>query len=82
MTARCGSCGRAIRWVTTENGKAMPLDCDPTPDGNVIPIPQGEGIESLAHVLRKDEQPPEGTRRFTTHWQTCPTAVQHRGRKP
>jgi len=78
--ARCGSCRAEIRWVTTQNHAHMPIDPDPTPDGNVIPIPQGEDVEPLARVLRKDEEPPPGTKRFTTHWETCPTAAKHRRR--
>ena len=33
----CRHCGARIRWViTAKRGKAMPLDAEPTPEGNMI----------------------------------------------
>jgi hypothetical protein len=81
LTARCGSCQQEIRWVTTENGRYMPLDPQPTKDGNVVKVASDAPNEALAHVLRKDEEPPVGTQRFTAHWVTCPNADKHRKRK-
>lgn len=75
--ARCGSCKHPIRWVTTEKGKPMPLDWHPTEHGNVVPRDIG-GLGIRAHVLGKDEEPVEGEPRYTTHWETCPNAKQHR----
>ncbi len=77
---KCGSCPALIFWAQTENGKSMPVDAEPTPDGNVIlfATPAG-GIR--AHVLKKDEQPPPGAKRRQAHWASCPNANQHR-RKP
>jgi hypothetical protein len=36
--SRCRSCGAAIRWATTVNGKRMPVDDEPVPDGNADPV--------------------------------------------
>jgi hypothetical protein len=36
--AGCRSCGAPIRWVVTEKGKRIPLDRDPQPDGNIVPV--------------------------------------------
>lgn len=67
--AKCKSCGAEIRWVKTENGKSMPLDEKPVPDGRITikngiaairPIPDTDGI------------------RFNSHFVTCPNANQHR----
>lgn len=32
---RCRSCRAPIRWAWTRNGKAMPVDAEPNPAGNV-----------------------------------------------
>lgn len=32
----CTACGEPIRWERTRNGKPIPLDAHPTPDGNVL----------------------------------------------
>lgn len=74
--ARCGSCKHPIRWVTTENGRPMPLDWQPTEAGNVVPAYREDG-GVRAHVLHQDEEPPDGPR-YTSHWETCPNAKQHR----
>jgi hypothetical protein len=71
-----------MRWAMTEAGKRMPLDPDPVPDGNIIPVPNPAGGDPLAHSLHKGETPPEGTPRFTSHYATCPQADQHRKRTP
>lgn len=78
--AYCGSCKAAIRWVTTEGGKNMPLDWDPTETGNVVPrVVEGDvRTEVRAHILRDDEQPRPDENRYSTHWQTCPDADKHR----
>jgi len=32
----CTSCMAPILWASTEKGKAIPLDRDPVPDGNLV----------------------------------------------
>ena len=65
MSARCSSCGAAILWVETPNGKMMPLDEKPE-KRVVIGAKTGR-----AHVLDT----------YTPHWVTCPHADDHRQRK-
>jgi hypothetical protein len=45
----CRSCPARIRWVTTLAGKPMPLDWDPTPDGNVIPVRRHKHPAGVQH---------------------------------
>lgn len=49
---RCKTCGEPIRWARTEKGKAMPLNYDPDPAGNVFlgPAPYDETGRVLARV--------------------------------
>lgn len=59
--ARCNRCKAPIVWARTvagENGpggKAIPLDPEPNPDGNLAVREQRRG-ELLARVLKKDEE--------------------------
>lgn len=49
----------------------MPVDADPTPDGNVVMV-DGRAVVTT--------DPPPGARRFTSHFATCPNAGEWRGR--
>lgn len=67
-TCRGTDCGARIRWVPTPAGKSMPLDVDPTPDGNV------EIVDGLAIVHNEPGGglvPFEG---WMPHFATCPNA--------
>lgn len=33
---KCRSCLKQVLWVKTVNGKPMPLDPEPRPDGNIV----------------------------------------------
>ncbi len=73
--ATCRSCGATIQWVETVTGKKMPLDAEPHEDGNIALLPAG------AMVLTKDlaEQGKKiGSKRYRSHFATCPSADQHR----
>lgn len=58
----CSSCGAAILWAKTPQGKAMPLDAKPE-KRVVLGRQTGE-----AHVLDT----------YLPHWASCPNAAQHR----
>lgn len=34
--SKCRSCGAAIIWAVTRNEKSIPLDAEPSPEGNVV----------------------------------------------
>ncbi len=65
----CNRCGAEIRWYRTENGKPMPVDADPNPEGNVILV------DGYAHVLHKDEEPPPGVARLYPHFGSCEASL-------
>lgn len=75
--SRCRSCQAEIIWAKTPRGKSIPLDAQPTTDGNVMVA------DGVAHVLAPDQlavsldlySPDE---RFTSHFASCPFASEHR----
>jgi hypothetical protein len=80
VTTRCRSCEAPIRWARTAAGKAMPLDVEPSADGNVQL--GWVGGEEIAIVLgspadRAGAQV-DGIDLFVSHFATCPNASQHR----
>jgi hypothetical protein len=64
----CRSCGAAILWVKTRNGKSMPLDAEPCPDGTLVPADDGRATSYTGP-------------RYKSHFATCPNAMQLRKRK-
>lgn len=75
--SKCTRCKAPIVWARTvagENGpggKAMPLDPEPNPAGNVAVRPQRRG-ELLARVLKADEDHDHHTEvRAMPHFATC-----------
>lgn len=73
---RCKSCSANVQWVKTENGKSMPIDEKPSPDGNIIRLDSG-----LYHVLKKDEMRQPNKTLYISHFATCPAADKHRKEK-
>jgi len=61
----CKSCGASIFFAKTVRGKAVPLDAEPEKRFTLTRSHDGELVADLADV-------------FTTHFQTCPNAQQHR----
>lgn len=63
-TSSCRSCGAPMLWVRTPAGRPMPLDPEPSEDGNV------EIVDGLAVV---HHQPPlDHGDLYTPHFATCP----------
>lgn len=85
---RCSKCGAPITWIVTVNGKFMPLDRDPSPDGNMRLTGKyrrtERGAQPEAVVVPKAEResmfPPEGDR-YMPHHATCPKAAEFRSKK-
>jgi len=70
----CRSCFAPIIWRNTEKGRPIPLDPEPTPNGDVRVDEHG-----TAHVL--PNEPRLGTDELhRSHFATCPDADRHRGR--
>ncbi len=67
----CKSCGARITWLTTAAGKAMLVDEDPVPYGNIVVV---DGTR--CRVLERGEEY-DGPR-YVTHFATCPQAPDWR----
>lgn len=76
----CRSCGASVVWVKIRpGGRAMPLDADPHPDGNVIvDLNAGAGVvlsTATLDIVREDT-PDEPL--YRSHFATCPHAKDWR----
>lgn len=78
--ATCRSCRATIEWAVTANGKRMPVDVTPTPEGNVTTVPGGAGPGTLLALVHPPGQLPfdADEPRYTSHFATCPNADSHR----
>jgi hypothetical protein len=74
---RCGSCGAAIVWAITEGGGRMPVDAEPTPEGNLRLFRKREGGTLSVVVCAPGSQP----RLFRPHFATCPDTESWRRRR-
>ena len=79
QTATCSACLAPIRWVLTLGDKRMPLNLDPSPDGNVVPVETEDG-QIRARVLTGVELPAQ-RQAWVPHHRTCPHADDFRRRK-
>jgi hypothetical protein len=78
--AKCRSCGASIIWTDTVTGRRMPLDANPTTDGNIIlgvrhgnvPLALVQTAQALARLKEY------GSPLYTSHFATCPHADNHR----
>jgi hypothetical protein len=69
----CSSCKQRIIWAKTASGKAIPLNPDPQPGGNL------ELKDGVARVV----QPHPAVKLYVSHFATCAQADAHRkGRRP
>lgn len=72
----CKSCGTEIIWRrVTVHGRAMPIDADPHPDGNIRLDRDGK----TAHMVTRGELEQGVTGDlYRSHFATCPHAKDHR----
>jgi len=91
MSTPCKSCGADIFWCVTAGGKNMPVDCLPSPDGNLYCLQQAGdyGVEvcdepMIAVSINAKGNPAvdtanaEGYPRYLSHFATCLNAARHR----
>jgi hypothetical protein len=76
--SRCRSCGASITWAKTVNGKNMPLDELPDPDGTWL-VDQ-DGVCHYLKGVEAAEAAASGESLHVCHWSTCPDADRHRRR--
>jgi hypothetical protein len=82
-SASCRSCGALILWTVTEpGGKRMPVDVTPSDQGGFIINHRKRENKLIAiHVANVAPDALPGRNRFTSHFQTCPNAAQHRKKR-
>lgn len=73
----CQSCQAPIIWCLTTSAKRMPVDYEPSPEGNIALRPGGMG--PLAVVLGVAKRFGRTDLR-TSHFSSCPQAGQWRKR--
>jgi hypothetical protein len=72
---KCKSCGAPIVWAVSSKGRALPLDPEPSPKGN---LSLDSGTPPKARVVQ-----PHGLEGplYTSHFATCPNAKKHRRKR-
>lgn len=89
--SKCRSCPAQVYWVVTAKGKRMPVDVEPSAEGGFFLFQRparGEAEAHLAAVHIQSSRPEDeaviagamkrGQNRYTSHFQTCVNADQHR----
>jgi hypothetical protein len=72
----CRSCDAPIKWAKTRAGKTIPVDAEPSADGNLVLVPDFLGG---LFALAADSDPDKP--RHKSHFATCPNADAHRKAK-
>lgn len=70
MHATCRSCGAPIIWARTTGGKLIPVDPDPTDNGNVELVDGLDRPTAIVHAQPPLAAPPMRL----PHFATCPDA--------
>ena len=79
MSSRCRSCDAEVRWVKTAAGKWMPLDVEPSAEGNVqLCMVGGEEIATVLGAGDRAAAQLEQISLYVSHFVTCPHGKQWR----
>lgn len=74
--AECRSCNAPIRWaLTVKNGKHIPIDVEPVPDGNLV-IEHRNGGDEARPATDTDKKLMRPL--FKSHFATCPQSPSWR----
>lgn len=78
----CRSCGAPIVWArSVTTGRALPVDADPTPTGNLRLTPGHDGRPRAEVTGPPSLLDTEDGDRYVSHFATCPNADDHRTRR-
>lgn len=82
-TEPCKSCSGPVIWAVTATRRAMPVDAEPSPGGNVALNKRGLNGQArpfayVVPVLNLQAARDEGTPLRTSHFVTCPDAPSWR----
>ena len=72
--SQCNRCQQEIRWTVTTNGKKMPCDPEPSPNGTFYLIKQGRDTIALHRKSTGHELMLQTTLddpMYTSHFDTC-----------
>lgn len=75
----CSSCGAKILWAKTPSWRTIPIDAEPSPEGNIRL--GGEPGNRYATILSGEQAASVrgfGEKLYVTHFATCPNAAKHR----
>jgi len=77
LRSTCRSCGASLVFVDVlASGRPIPLDAEPTPDGNVEVFETAGGLYGkvwpASHIWG------EADLRYRSHFASCPSAKEHR----
>jgi hypothetical protein len=80
MADTCRSCGQPIVWAVTRDGKRMPVDPDPDPEGNLVLTANLLGDHLVVPVadLERGGAPIVDSDRRVSHFASCPNAASWR----
>ena len=73
--SHCRKCPAEIWFCSTAAGEWMPIDAEPSDDGNLW-IDGHDGEHPIVRVV--DLLTPADAERHTPHWATCPAAEEFR----
>lgn len=77
----CKTCKAPIRWVKlSKTGKNIPLDPEPSPEGNVYISTSGRALVLDKDLVKRAKAADEPL--HTSHFATCPQADAHRKARP
>lgn len=75
---KCRSCGAAIIWSETKNGRLIPLDAVSSLAGLFFVSPGGHAVHVDAKGEFAESCRANSSKRYTSHFATCPNAAEHR----
>jgi hypothetical protein len=74
---RCQGCAAPILWARwAESGKAVPVDAQVTPQGNLVLSVSASTGQVTAATFSPEAH--RGRNRYVAHFATCPQAKKHR----